>query len=119
MSGYQSNLVRDTGTGYTVVMMNTAQHEKAVTGASVDIDNRAWDLAKELCAKDGITDFSKISAKAIWIKGVLACGTTGEVGVPKASRQLVRHECGTLLIQKPARGMFGKPELVTVTGGNQ
>jgi hypothetical protein len=43
-----------------------------VTGASAEIDNRAWELAKELCAKDGVTDFSKISAKAIWIKGVLA-----------------------------------------------
>jgi hypothetical protein len=55
-----------------VVMMNTTQNEKAVTGASVEIDNRAWELAKELCAKDGITDFSKIAAKSVWIKGVLA-----------------------------------------------
>lgn len=42
------------------------------------------------------------------------CGVTGEVGVPKARRQLVSHECGTFFIQNPARGMFGKPELVTV-----
>jgi hypothetical protein len=54
-------------------MENIKQSESnRVTGASAEIDNRAWDLAKELCAKDGVTDFSAISAKAIWIKGVLA-----------------------------------------------
>jgi hypothetical protein len=47
------------------------------------------------------------------------CGVTGEIGVPKANRHgwngnLIKHECGTLYVQKQARGMFGKPELVTV-----
>lgn len=47
------------------------------------------------------------------------CGTTGEIGVPKASRKLIKHECGALYIQKPASGMFGQPQLVTVSGGTQ
>lgn len=52
-------------------MMNEKQNDLAVTGKAAEIDNRAWELAKELCAKDGITDFSKIAAKSVWIKGVL------------------------------------------------
>lgn len=54
-------------------MENNKQTEcNRITGAAVVVDNRAWDLAKELCAKDGITDFKAIAAKSVWIKGILA-----------------------------------------------
>lgn len=46
-----------------------------------------------------------------------ACGASGEMGVPKKQTEIITHECGAVFVQKPARGMFGKPELVTVTEG--
>lgn len=45
------------------------------------------------------------------------CGACGEVGVPVSRMYKVfpHDTCGTLLIQKPASGMFGTPTLEIVT----
>lgn len=44
------------------------------------------------------------------------CGAVGEVGVVATKMNvLFEHDlCGTLLIQKPGSGMFGKPTLEVV-----
>jgi hypothetical protein len=59
-------------------MMNTSNPEDGIqsltfahkgAGEKLSAEQRAWDLAKELCGSDAI--FSEIAAKAQWIKGVL------------------------------------------------
>ena len=42
------------------------------------------------------------------------CEAVGEIGVRKDEKGLVKHECGLVMIQHPARGMYGQPRLEIV-----